>query len=42
MLADDEALFRPAPVAGVAMIQVAAFTPTGVTIQVLRRKTTPG
>ncbi|MBI5502935.1 MAG: hypothetical protein HY907_22010 [Deltaproteobacteria bacterium] len=42
MLADDEALFRPGPVAGVAMVQVAAFTPGGVSIQVFRRKTTGG
>ncbi|MBI5486349.1 MAG: hypothetical protein HY905_03355 [Deltaproteobacteria bacterium] len=42
MLADDEALFRPGPAGGVAMVQVAAFTPGGVSIQVFRRKTTGG
>lgn len=33
-----EALFRPAPEAAVSMVQVAAFTPQGVTVQVFRRR----
>lgn len=35
---DAEALFRPAPGAAVSMVQVAAFTPQGVTVQVFRRR----
>ena len=42
MVADDEALFRPAASDGVAMVQVAAFTPAGVSIQVFRRRTNRG
>ncbi|NMC72439.1 MAG: hypothetical protein GYA57_20615 [Myxococcales bacterium] len=38
LLSDAEALFRPAPDAAVSMVQVAAFTPQGVTVQVFRRR----
>jgi hypothetical protein len=31
-------LFRPAPEAAVSLVQVAAFTPQGVTVQVFRRR----
>jgi len=37
-VSDGEALFRPAPEAAVSMVQVAAFTPHGVAVQVLRRR----
>ena len=38
LLSDAEALFRPAAQAAVSMVQVAAFTPQGVTVQVFRRR----
>jgi hypothetical protein len=38
LLSNTEALFSPAPDADVSMVQVAAFTPSGVTVKVFRRR----
>jgi hypothetical protein len=37
MLSDVDAIFRPLPHAGTQLVQVAAFAPEGVSIQVFRR-----